>query len=187
VSRRRWWYRGAPMEGWLRSLVLLGGALVAVGCGYHLVGTASTLPEGVGTLFVERFQNQTRFIDMDQRVDESLSMEWVRRRRLQLVDDRKGADLVLSGVILNLGIAPVSFDEQGRATEYQMSLTTSVRLFDVRTSEPKLIWEDLAFSRRTSYLVDPNAADYFDRQVLAMDRLAEDYAAALVSAVLEGF
>ena len=47
--------------------------------------------------------------------------------------------------------------------------------------------EGLAFSRRNSYLVDPNAADYFDRQVLAMDQLADDYSAALVSAVLEGF
>jgi hypothetical protein len=84
-------------------------------------------------------------------------------------------------------VAPVSFDEQGRATEYMMTLVTSVKLFDNRASEPKLLWEDLAFSRRNSYLVDPNAADYFDRQVLAMDRLAQDYSAALVSAVLEGF
>jgi len=169
-------------------LLLLALCVVAtVGCGYHLVGTASTLPEDVTTLYLDRFQNQTRFVDMNQRVDEAVSLEWVRRRRLQLVDERSSADLVLSGVILNLGIAPVSFDEQGRATEYQMNLSTSVKLFDVRGSEPKLLWEDLAFSRRTSYLVDPNAADYFDRQVLAMDELAEDYAAALVSAVLEGF
>lgn len=181
------WYRGATMSGWLRPLILLASVAAISGCGYHLVGTASTLPEDVSTLYVERFQNQTRFVDIHQRVDESLSLEWVRRRRLQLVDDRGVADLVLSGVILNLGIAPVSFDEQGRATEYQMSLSTSVKLFDLRGSEPKLLWEDLAFSRRTSYLVDPNAADYFDRQVLAMDELADDYAAALVSAVLEGF
>lgn len=175
------------MMGGFRWLTLVGCLAAMAGCGYHLVGTASTLPEDVSTLYLDRFQNQTRFVDMDQRVDESLSLEWVRRRRLQLVDDRAAADLLLSGVILNLGIAPVSFDEQGRATEYQMSLSTSVKLFDLRGSEPKLMWEDLAFSRRTSYLVDPNAADYFDRQFLAMDELAADYAAALVSAVLEGF
>jgi outer membrane lipopolysaccharide assembly protein LptE/RlpB len=170
-----------------RLLLVIAWVVGTTGCGYHLVGTASTLPEDVSTLYVERFQNQTRFLDMDQRVDEALSLEWVRRRRLQLVDEKSSADLMLSGVIVSLGIAPVSFDEQGRATEYQMNLSTSVKLFDLRGTEPKLLWEDLAFSRRTSYLVDPNAADYFDRQVLAMDNLAEDYAAALVSAVLEGF
>jgi hypothetical protein len=35
--------------------------------------------------------------------------------------------------------------------------------------------------------VDPRAVDYFDRQVEAMDELSEEYARALVSAVLEGF
>ncbi|HQP44746.1 MAG TPA: LPS assembly lipoprotein LptE [Thermoanaerobaculales bacterium] len=180
-------YRGALMASPMRTLIVAALGLALAGCGYHLVGTANTLPEGVSTLYVERFQNQTRYVDMDQRIDEALSLEWVRRRRLQLVDDRASSDLVLSGVILNLGLAPVRFDEQGRATEYQMSLTTSVKLFDIRGSEPKLLWEDLAFSRRNSYEVDPNAADYFDRQVLAMDQLADDYSAALVSAVLEGF
>ena len=183
----RAWYRGRAMATAIRVLLAAALGLTLAGCGYHLVGTASTLPEGVTTLYVERFQNQTRYVDINQRIDESLSLEWVRRRRLQLVDEKASADMALSGVILNLGIAPVRFDEQGRATEYQMTLTTSVKLFDNRGSEPKLLWEDLAFSRRNSYLVDPNAADYFDRQVLAMDQLADDYSAALVSAVLEGF
>jgi len=62
-----------------------------------------------------------------------------------------------------------------------------VKLNDIRGEEPKLMWEDLAFSRRTSYLVDPDAENYFDRQFLAMDQLAREYSAALVSAVLEGF
>jgi outer membrane lipopolysaccharide assembly protein LptE/RlpB len=167
------------------AVILLCGA--AAGCGYHLVGTGSTLPEDVSTLFVERFLNQTSFADMDQRVDEALTLEWVRRRRLQLVDDREGVDLVLSGVILSLRSSPVRFDEQGRATEYQMALTTSVKLHDVRGEEPRLLWEDIAFSRRTSYVVDPRSADYFDRQILTMDRLAEEYARGLVSAVMEGF
>jgi len=181
------WYREGTMANAMRLPIAAALGLALAGCGYHLVGTANTLPEGVSTLYVERFQNQTNYTDMDQRLDEALSLEWVRRRRLQLVDERASSDLVLSGVILNLVVAPVRFDEQGRATEYQMSLTTSVKLLDIRGSEPKLLWEDLAFARRNSYEVDPNAADYFDRQVLAMDQIADDYSAALVSAVLEGF
>ena len=167
-------------------LAIALGATVA-GCGYHLVGTTSTLPEDVNTLFLARFQNQTEWADMDQRVLEALSLEWVRRRRLTLVDERAGADLALEGVILRVAVSPVSFDDNGRATEYQMTLSTSVKLVDIRGDEPKLMWQDLAFSRRTAYLVDPNAEDYFDRQFLAMDRLSEEYSAALVSSVLEGF
>jgi len=171
-----------------RAILLLIALVLALeGCGYHLVGTTSTLPEDIQTLYLDRFQNQTEWADMDQRLIEALSLEWVRRRRLTLVDQRNGADLALEGVILRVGSAPVSFDENGRATEYQMSLTTSVQLVDIRGDKPKLMWEDLAFSRRTSYLVDPRTENYFDRQFLAMDRLSEEYSSALVSAVLEGF
>ena len=157
------------------------------GCGYHLVGTTSFLPEEIETLHVENFENQTRWVDMDQRLMEALTLEWVRRRRLRLVDNRENADVVLSGTIQRLAVIPVSYDEQGRANEYQMSLQAMVQLADIRGDEPEVLWEDRAFSRRTSYRVDPNAIDFFDRQNLAMDELSSEFASALVTAVLEGF
>jgi outer membrane lipopolysaccharide assembly protein LptE/RlpB len=156
-------------------------------CGYHLVGTTSFLPEEIDTLYVENFKNQTRWVDIDQRLMEALTLEWVRRRRLRLVDAPDQADVVLSGVIQRLAIIPVSYDEQGRANEYQMSLQALVQLRDVRGEEAEVLWEDKAFSRRTSYRVDPSAVDFFDRQNLAMDELSTDFSGALVTAVLEGF
>ena len=156
-------------------------------CGYHLVGTSSYLPPEIDTLHVKLFDNRTARADMDQRVGEALNLEWVRRGRFRLVDRPADAQIVLSGTISNLSVIPVSFDESGRATEYQMTLMTWVRLEDVRGEEPSLLWEDKAFSRRTSYAVDQDAQDYFDRQREAMDELAREYSRALVSAVLEGF
>ncbi|MGD8441346.1 MAG: LPS assembly lipoprotein LptE [Holophagae bacterium] len=163
--------------------------IALAGCGYHLVGTSSYLPPEIQTLNVQLFDNQTARADMDQRVAEALNLEWVRRGRFQLVDRPDQADIVLSGVISRLSVIPVSFDESGRATEYQMTLMTSVRLEDVRDEEkdPVVLWEDTAFSRRTSYAVNEDAVDYFDRQREAMDELSRDYSRALVSAVLEGF
>lgn len=161
--------------------------LALAGCGYHLVGTSSSLPPELQTLYVEKFENLTRWIDVDQRLVEAVTLEWVRRGRFDLVDNQEGADLVLGGVITSVSFAPVSFDEQGRANEYQITMLTSVKLRDMRGDEPKLLWEDRAFSRRTSYPVDPRATDYFDRQIEAIDDVSEEYARALVSAVLEGF
>jgi hypothetical protein len=68
-----------------------------------------------------------------------------------------------------------------------MSLQAMVQLKDVRGEEPEILWEDKAFSRRTSYAVDPVAVNYFDRQNVAMDELSKDFSSALVTAVLEGF
>ena len=156
-------------------------------CGYHLVGTTSFLPEEIETLHVEKFVNQTKWVDMDQRLMEAVTLEWVRRRRLRLVDTAAQADVVLSGTIQRLMVIPVSYDSQGRANEYQMSLQAMVQLKDVRAEEAEVLWEDKAFSRRTSYAVDPVAVNYFDRQNIAMTELSADFASALVTAVLEGF
>ncbi|MCJ7754972.1 MAG: LPS assembly lipoprotein LptE [Thermoanaerobaculales bacterium] len=162
-------------------------ALVLSSCGYHLVGTTSFLPDDIENLYVESFRNQTKWVDMDQRLMEALTLEWVRRGRLRLVDSPAKADVILTGVIQRLAVIPVSYDDQGRANEYQMSLQAEVQLKDVRGEDDAVLWEDKAFSRRTSYLVDPNAVNYFDRQNLAMDELSREFASALVTAVLEGF
>lgn len=171
----------------MRRLFLLPLLLTFVGCGYHLVGTSTYLPEEIRTLHVELFENQTARADMDQRVAEALNLEWVRRGRFELVDRAEDADIVLRGTMTRLSITPVSFDDSGRATEYQMTLLTGVRLYDVREEDPVLLWENKSFSRRTSYAVDELAVNYFDRQREAMDELSRFYSRALVSAVLEGF
>jgi outer membrane lipopolysaccharide assembly protein LptE/RlpB len=165
--------------------MLLSLALSA--CGYHLVGTTSFLPEDIETLYVESFQNQTQWVDMDQRLLEALTLEWVRRGRLRLVDSETQADVVLAGSIQRLAVIPVSYDDQGRANEYQMSLQAEVQLKDVRGDEAEVLWEDKAFSRRTSYAVAPDAVNFFDRQNIAMVELSSEFSAALVTAVLEGF
>lgn len=165
----------------------MGLAGLAAGCGYHLVGTSSFLPDDLQTMYIGTFENKTRWADMDQRLSEAVVQEWVRRRRFQIVEQREGADLHLRGIISALNVSPVTFDERGRATEYQMTLTAQVQLADIRGEEPKNLWQDRAFSRRTSYQVDVSAVDYFDRQIEAMDEVSQEFARALVTAVLEGF
>ena len=178
---------GSIVRYLFRIVVVLALLAELSACGYHLVGTTSFLPEDIETLHVENFKNQTKWVEMDQRLMEAMTLEWVRRRRLRLVDTAGQADVVLSGAIQRLSVIPVSYDEQGRANEYQMSLQAMVQLKDVRSDEPVLLWEDKAFSRRTSYQVDPRAVDYFDRQNIAMDVLSDEFSSALVTAVLEGF
>jgi len=176
--------------GWRLQTVLLVFMVTGlgfVGCGYHLVGTSSSLPPELKVLQVRTFENTSGWAEMDQRLTEAVVAEWVRRRRFELTEDEDNADLVLKGVISSIRVNPVTFDESGRATEYQMSLTAAVEVFDVRNDEPVLLWEDKAFSRRTSYEVDVSAVDYFDRQMEAMDEVALEFARGLVSAILEGF
>lgn len=170
--------------GFCLGLILLAGS---VGCGYHLVGTSSFLPDELQLLYLDHFKNMSTWSDVDQRLNESLAREWVRRGRFELVEERKKAQVVLEGVVRGISMVPVALDDRGRATEYQMTLTVSVQLLDVRGEEPEILWEDKAFSRRTSYEVDLSAVDFFDRQIQAMELVSEDLSRGLVTAVLEGF
>jgi outer membrane lipopolysaccharide assembly protein LptE/RlpB len=168
---------------------ILGAALVvgALGCGYHLVGTSSNLPQRLQTLYVAPFINQTSRSEVDQRLTEQISQEWVRRGRFQLVASGEKADAVLSGTVKSAVVNPVQFDAQGRATQYQLTVTIDVQLVDRTGEKPVVLWHDERFSRNASYPVDPLAKDYFDREVEALDLLSQSLARDLVTTILEGF
>ena len=168
---------------------MLGAALVvgALGCGYHLVGTSSNLPPRLQTLYIAPFINQTSRSEVDQRLTEQISQEWVRRGRFQLVASGDKADAVLSGTVKSAVVNPVQFDAQGRATQYQLTVTIDVQLVDRTGEKPVVLWHDERFSRNASYPVDPLAKDYFDREVEALDLLSQSLARDLVTTILEGF
>jgi hypothetical protein len=77
---------GSHVKMRIVAVVVVLSGLVLPSCGYHLVGTTSFLPEDIESLYVETFKNQTKWVDMDQRLMEALTLEWVRRGRLRLVD-----------------------------------------------------------------------------------------------------
>lgn len=160
---------------------------LSAACGYHLVGTSSNLPVGLQTLYVAPFINQTSRSEVDQRLTEQITQEWVRRGRFQLVSSGDKADAVLSGTVKSAIVNPVQFDQQGRATEYQLTVIADVQLVDRTGEKPVVLWRDERFSRNSSYPVDPLAKDYFDREIEALDRLSRDFARDLVVTILEGY
>ena len=178
------------------SLLTFSGARVttavllfalSAACGYHLVGTSSNLPARLQTLYVAPFINQTSRSEVDQRLTEQITQEWVRRGRFQLVASGDKADAVLSGTVKSAVVNPVQFDQQGRATEYQLTVIADVQLVDRTGEKPVVLWRDERFARNTAYPVDPLARDYFDREIEALDRLSRDFARDLVVTILEGY
>lgn len=172
------------------TAVAVLGVLVAAtlaGCGYHLVGASSSLPPHLTRLYIAPFVNQTGRAELDQRLSEEVSQEWVRRGRMQLVAAPETADAVLSGTVMAANVTPVRFDAQGRASEYQIVVVADVQLVDRTGEEPVILWRDQRFSRSISYPVNAESADYFDREVEAIERVARDFARGLVVTILEGF
>ena len=176
---------------WLTAgaVTLLVAVVVTGGCGYRLVGTGDTgtIPKRLQKLHVAPFVNKTSRAELDQRLTGEVSQEWVRRGRFQLVSNPDQADVVLSGSVTVANISPVRFDDQGRASEYQLSVAADISFIDRTGEKPIVLWRDQRFTRVISYEVDASSANYFDREVQAIERLARDFARGLVVTILEGF
>lgn len=188
MCRTSWFlsWCGASVATPLRWLLLASAAGAA--CGYHLVGTGSgNLPPHLSRLYVAPLVNQTGRAELDQRLSEELSREWVGRARFRLVGSAEEADAVLSGTLVAAVVTPVAYDAQGRATQYQLLVVADMQLVDRTGDQPRELWHEPRLSRTVTYQVDASAVDYFDRELEAIERLAREFARAVVVGILEGF
>src|ERR1051325_847066 len=165
------------------------GCLVAgllAGCGYALVGKSNNLlPPTVHTLSVPAFVNKTTRVELEQRVTQAVADEFVSRGRLRLVRSEKDADVILRGSIDSFGIFPIAFNQQGRATQYQVAITANIELLDHR-NEDKVMWKNDQYRFTENYQVNIESTDAFDQETRAIQDIAVQFAQSLVTNLLEG-
>lgn len=166
--------------------MMLFAALLLSGCGYALVGKGNFLDPAIRTIEVPAFVNRTTRVELEQRVTQAVADEFVSRSRLRLVKSSQEADAILRGSIDSFGIFPVTFNEQGRATQYQIAITANIELLDHR-SEDKVIWKNSEYRFTENYQVDVQATDAFDQESRAIREIAVRFAESLVTNLLEGF
>ena len=162
-------------------LVLLPALL---GCGYALVGRGTNIPDAVQRVFLAPLENATRRSEVEQILTRALSEELVTRRRFTVVNEAGQADAVLQGKVLGFDATPLTFDEQGRATEYQITILASMSFKD---SADKVLWQNDRYVYKESYPVDPSQETYFDREKIAIEEAAGRFARTVVIDLLEGF
>ena len=165
--------------------VLLLAAAAGGGCGYSLVGHGSTLPPTVRVIRFRTLANETSRVGVEQRVSREVARELATRGRFEVSAGAGRADAELAGAVTQFDLYPVAFDEAGRAKEYQVAVTARVTLKQL--PDEKTLWENPAYTFRESYTLPASAASYVDRENEAIDRVAERFAASLVSSLLEGF
>jgi outer membrane lipopolysaccharide assembly protein LptE/RlpB len=171
---------GLSVVGCLLSLLAL------TGCGYALVGKGNSLPATIHTIDIPAFVNKTTRVELEQRVTQSVAEEFVSRGRLKLVTNLNDADAVLHGSIDTFGIFPVAFNAQGRATQYQISITANIELVDHRNDD-KVLWKNDQYRFTENYQVDITSSDSFDQETRAIEAIADRFAQSLVANLLEGF
>jgi outer membrane lipopolysaccharide assembly protein LptE/RlpB len=171
--------RAAGVAGLLAALTL------ATGCGYTLVGKASSLPESIRVVQFTTLENRTQRVGLEQRLSAEIARELVSRGRFKVQSGADGANAVLSGAVTGFDLYPVAFDSQGRATDYQVRVTAQVSLKTIPEGKP--IWENPSYTFRDNYQFSVSAVNYVDRENDAIDRVAGRFAQSLVTSMLEGF
>ena len=175
-----------------RRHFLLGGvaALALPACGYSLSGRGSFLPASIRTIGVPLFSNATNVYEIEQRVTDRVRAELIGRGRWTVSPDREGVDAVLSGEIVAANLTPAAFNAQQQATRIVLTLVARLELRDVKAN--KVIWSSPGMQFAEQYDVSTvssagDASAFLRQDVNALDRLASEFARAVVSAMLEAF
>jgi hypothetical protein len=173
-------------------LGLLSALPVALsGCGYSLSGRGSFLPASIRIIAVPLFRNATSVYEVEQRVTERVRAELIGRGRWVVRPETEGADAVLTGEITNVALTPAAFNQQQLATRIVITLVAKVELRDLKAN--KVVWSNPGLQFSETYDVatasnSPNDPSVFLRSdINALDRLATEFARAVVGAMLEAF
>jgi hypothetical protein len=172
------------------TLVVVLMTTLSSGCGYSLSGRGSFLPAYIKAIGVPMFQNHTSVYEVERKVTERVISELIGRGHYTVLPQSTGVDAVLSGEITAISLVPSGFNQQQQATRYVLTLVAKVELRDLKAN--KVIWANpsLQFSEQydmsnASSSTDANA--FLRSDANALDRLAAEFARAVVSAMLEAF
>jgi len=177
----------APRSAWSRVRAV--GALVLLAllpaCGYSLVGTGAFLPEYIQTVAIPTFANNTSRFEVEVRITDAVTREFVSRGNFSVVADQQGADAVLEGTILTFTMSPIGLAEDEEATNYLVQITAQVNFRDL--VQNRIIYSNNAFPFRQQFELEQNPNEFFDVSNVAVDEIAVEFARSVVASILEGF
>jgi outer membrane lipopolysaccharide assembly protein LptE/RlpB len=165
---------------------LIGAALFATGCGYHVAGHTNLIPKNVKTIAVPAFANATTRYKLADQLHRAVTREFIERTRYKIVADPEKADAVLEASLVNYVAYPTVFDQAtGRASGVQTNVTLAVTLRERATG--KVIFQRPYWDVKERYEIATDPRAYFDESDTAAERLSRDVARTVVSSVLSSF
>lgn len=176
-----------------RKLVALVLALTAFlmegGCSYTLAGRGSFLPSYIHVIGIPLFVNKSPIFDLDRQVTDQVRAEFIGRGKYTIKPDASGVDGLLTGTITGVFLTPVAFNSAQQATRYALSMSATVEFTDMTTN--KVLWSNPSMQYREEFALNPTSAidttTFLGQNQNAQQRMASEFARALVSAILEAF
>ena len=174
------------------ALTVLAG-LVAVGssgCGYALAGRGTFLPADIRTVGIPPIENKTTFYRTEQVLTEKVRAEFIGRGKYRIVPDSTGADALLTAELASIIVQPAALGANQLASRYLFTVVIRAQFTDTRTNE--VLWSNDQLVFREEYQLDAAPGDvtgatFLDTQASSFDRISNDIARTVVTAILEAF
>ena len=155
------------------------------GCGYHLKGMGSSLPEKYKTIAILPVENKSFQADLGPILDSVIAEEFSRTQRLRLLGELE-ADLVLTTTITKYTDSPASFSATDKAMNYRIQVVVDSLL--VARKEKTVIWKGRGLRETSDYAVVPGEiASAENSRRAATEKLLGDLAERIHDSVFEGF
>jgi hypothetical protein len=172
----------------VKLILLLGIVLICMACGYRVRSSVGKLPSGIQSLGIPTFRNITSQFKIEQLISSAVLKEFSLRTRVPVNTSSSGVDSVLLGEIQSMSSVPVTFETQTIGSQtfgsaFLVTVRISVRL--MRLKDSATIWQNEDFVYRERYVLNANVRDFFSEENPALERLARNFAASLVSTILD--
>jgi len=166
--------------------------LAAAGCGYHVAGRSNSLTKSIHVIAVPALENKTTSYRIEQRLTTATVHEFLAKTSYRVVPDPANGDAVLRGKVLSVEAVPLLFDTAtGRATTMLVTLKCEISFEERETGKILYHTDNFIFRNQYEISTDVNNAssirNFFEEQDPALDRMAQEFAARLVAAVVENY
>jgi outer membrane lipopolysaccharide assembly protein LptE/RlpB len=168
------------ISGLSLALVLLAG------CGYHQVGAATHIPANIRTLSVPIFQSRVQAYNTETAFTQAVVRELNTRTSYRVVPAATGSpDATLHGAIISQTITPLTYDPtSGQTSSYLVSIKAQVQLV---AQDGTVLYQNDAMAWHEQYQSTQDLSGFVQEDGAAMRRVANEFAKALVSDMLESF
>ncbi len=168
----------------MRLRFLSTGLLILLtGCGYHTVGASAHLPPDVRTLAVPVFTTRAQTFHTEFAFTQAVIRELNTRTKYQILNRDNDADATLRGTIVSESASPLTYDStSGQTSSYLITVTARVVL---TARDGRVLYENDALPFREQYQSTQDTTSFIQEDSPAVQRVARDFAKAVVAAILE--
>ena len=146
----------------------------------------SELPSHIHTVAVPAFQNNALRYKIEHRFTQAVMQTIIKKGRgLKVQSEREGADAVVDGVIKQFNFTGVLLDDTGRARLYEVTIVAAVTIRD--QVQNRVLYDNQNYVFRGEYEFANDPRSFFNEEDPAVMRIANSFADALVSTLVNGF